>query len=216
MKRIVSGVTYNTETSSVLASWEWEEGENQVTTEFGTDVLYQTRGGAFFLHKSKTTSEWDEGERAYQKRTKDEFVPLSPEQAHAWLLEGDVEVISNPFDDPPEAATEAEPGATIYIRVPASLKKRVDEAAGAEGVSGNVWSMRCVERCLSKKVTHFGSEMNSPEEAPVGQWILARWQGESGVAFKDADGQWWCGAAGAPKMKRMTAAPIGWERIVAL
>ena len=30
---------------------------------------------------------------------------------------------------PPEAMAEAEPGSTIYVRVPSSLKKRVDDAA---------------------------------------------------------------------------------------
>jgi predicted transcriptional regulator len=65
--------------------------------------------------------------------------------------EDDVEVFNNPFDDPPEAAAEAEPGATIYIRVPASLKKRVDEAAREVELSGNVWAMRCVEQCLDRR-----------------------------------------------------------------
>jgi len=48
---------------------------------------------------------------------------------------GDVEVFNNPFDDSPEATAEAEPGATIYIRVPAVLKRRVEEAADAESGS---------------------------------------------------------------------------------
>src|SRR5688572_18178340 len=130
MKRIVNGVTYNTDTSSMLARWEWEEADyNHVVTEFGTDVLYQTRGGAFFLHKEKTKREWNEVEREHVERVRHEFVPLSPEEASKWLMEGDVEVINNPFDDPPEAKAEAEPGATLYIRVPGALKRRVDEAA---------------------------------------------------------------------------------------
>ncbi len=65
------------------------------------------------------------------------------------MADGDVEIFRNPFEDPPEAEAEAKPGATIYIRVPASLKRSVDEAAKAADVSGNVWAMRCVERCLN-------------------------------------------------------------------
>ena len=38
------------------------------------------------------------------------------------MLEGDVEVFNNPFEDPPEATAEAEPGATIYVRVPAGTE----------------------------------------------------------------------------------------------
>jgi hypothetical protein len=46
------------------------------------------------------------------------------------------------------STAEAESGATIYIRVPAALKRDVDEAAREAKTSGNVWAMRCVERCL--------------------------------------------------------------------
>ena len=65
------------------------------------------------------------------------------------ILKGDVEVFNNPFEDPPEAVAEAELGATIYIRVPVALKRRVEEAARRDKVSGNVWAMRCVEKCLA-------------------------------------------------------------------
>jgi hypothetical protein len=145
MKRIVNGVTYNTDTATLLAQSKWEEdGEHAVGT------LYQTLGGAFFVNEEITKTIWNEGEREHQKQTTNNFVPLSPEGAHKWLMEGgDVEVFRNPFEDPPEATAEAEPAATIYIRVPASLKRFVDEAAKSEKLSGNVWAMRCVERCLN-------------------------------------------------------------------
>jgi hypothetical protein len=169
----------------MLPRWESEEEDhNNVVTEFGTDVLYQTRGGAFFLHKEKTKHEWDEGEREHVKRVRHEFVRLSPEEASKWLLEGDVEVINNPFDDPPEASAEAEPGATLYIRVPAALKRRVDEAAANAKVSGNVWAMRCVERCLepspdakleiatAHKILHTLGE-EQPAGDPFSGWLTA-------------------------------------------
>ncbi len=143
MKRIVNGVTYNTDTSTRLAQASWERDDEQFV---GT--LYQTRGGAFFVDEEITSQVWNESERAHEAKVWHAFEPLSPKDAHKWLLEGDVEIFSNPFDDPPEASAEAEPGATIYIRVPASLKRRVDEAARKDGVSGNVWAMRCLERCL--------------------------------------------------------------------
>jgi predicted HicB family RNase H-like nuclease len=161
MKRIVNGVTYNTATSTLLATFEWEHKDhNGGVTEEGTDLLYQTRGGAFFLHEEKTAYVWDENEREMRQRERNEFTPLSPEGAHKWMLEGDIEVLNNPFDDPPEAEAEAEAGATIYIRVPAALKRRVDEAAKAEGVSGNLWAMRCIERCL-------GAEPDAAKTAPT-------------------------------------------------
>jgi hypothetical protein len=146
MKRIVNGVTYNTDTSTALAHSSWENDDGQVE---GT--LYQTRGGAFFVDEETTRSIWNEREREHETKVVNSFIPMSAEQAHKWMMEGEVEIFSNPFEDPPEAAAENDPGATIYMRVPASLKKRVEEAAGASKLSGNVWAMRCVERCLEEK-----------------------------------------------------------------
>lgn len=144
MKRIVNGVTYNMATSTMLASSSWTE--NNGTQDF--HVLYQTRGGAFFVVEKTTRRIWNEEERRHDEMSEDRFVPKSPDEAHKWIMSGDIEVYNNPFDDPPEAAAEAEPGATIYIRVPAALKRKVDAAAGSTQVSTNVWAMRCVESCL--------------------------------------------------------------------
>jgi hypothetical protein len=145
MKRIVDGLTYNTDTSTVLAKAEWDL-DDQRSPYNGAECegrLYQTRGGAFFL---VTTIHLTDGSRELKEKV--EFAPMTAERAQAWLLEGDVEVYRNRFEDPPEAAAETETGATIYIRVPAALKRDVDEAAGEAKVSGNVWAMRCVEHCL--------------------------------------------------------------------
>jgi predicted HicB family RNase H-like nuclease len=146
MKRIVNGVTYNTETSTPIGRSEYD-GDNGPVVE----TLYQTRGGAFFLHEEETRRMWNQRERTHEEKVSHTFMPTSSDDAHKWLMEGDVEVFSNPFEDPPEATAEAEAGSTIYVRVPASLKRRVEEAAKGEGVSGNVWSMRCVERCLDER-----------------------------------------------------------------
>src|SRR5262249_14689150 len=109
-----------------------------------------------------------------EPRDKVDLEPMKAERAQAWLLERDVEVYRNPFEDPPEATAEAETGATIYIRVPASLKRDVDEAARDAKVSGNVWAMRCVERCLEG----FPNELTAI-------WAIARgltspWQSDQG------------------------------------
>jgi hypothetical protein len=149
MKRIVDGVTYNTETSTLLAKAEWED-RNERSPTFGGECegeLYQTRGGAFFLvitTRTNVKNKYDE----WEEREKVECNPMTAERAQEWLLEGDVEVFLNPFEDPPEAEAEEGAGSTIYIRVPAALKRDVDEAAREANVSGNVWAMRCVEQCL--------------------------------------------------------------------
>lgn len=148
MKRIVNGVTYNTATSSRVAESRWNRSDEPDKEFFGT--LYQTQGGAFFVDLEITRQRWNEAEREDETEVIHEFDPLSPDGAHKWIHDGDVEIFHNPFgEDPPEAAVENEPGATIYIRVPAALKKRVDEAARAANASANEWAMRCLETCLT-------------------------------------------------------------------
>ena len=146
MKRIVNGLTYNTETAALIATSEWTN-RDQNSPNFGCECegeLYQTRGGAFFVVVTTHIPETSDS----AARDKVEFDPMTAQRAQAWMLEGDVEVVRNPFDEPPEAEAENEAGATIYIRVPAVLKRSVDAAATKAGVSVNVWAMRCIERCL--------------------------------------------------------------------
>jgi predicted HicB family RNase H-like nuclease len=113
-----------------------------------TGVLYVICGGAFFVHMTWEKQVWIERHGEPEMPEMNEFQPMSAKPAQDWMMEGQVEVFSNPFEDPPEAAAETEPGSTIYTRVPTVLKRRVDEAARAANVSANVWVMRCLERCL--------------------------------------------------------------------
>ena len=66
------------------------------------------------------------------------------------MMEGDVEVFDNPFDEPPEARAEDALNPTIYVRVPPSLKRRVEQAAETEKLSANSFVIRCLESCLGK------------------------------------------------------------------
>jgi len=148
MKRIIDGVTYNTDTSTVVARAETVEpewgGNPEERKKF---TLYQTRGGAFFVH---THIEWTVLNRRTEEpeeRERDVFVPMTRDEAHKWIMEGEVELMNDVFGEPPEAAEEAAPGATIYLRVPASLKDRIETAASDDRLSVNAWTMRCVERC---------------------------------------------------------------------
>ena len=143
LKRIIDGKTYNTDTSTKIASASW--GAVPETTD---GVLYQTRGGAFFVHECFKTSY--RAEEGWKTKTDDKFDILTAEQAHAWVMEGEVEILDEAFETPPEAEAEdpAKPEATLYIRVPVSLKTRIDAAAKNAGQSANAWSMKCMEQCL--------------------------------------------------------------------
>jgi hypothetical protein len=97
-------------------------------------------GGAklVFRHKRRieirmgTRVEWKAQTRAYSDviiRVAREWAKaLSAKDAETWIMTGSVEVFHNPFGEPPEAEAEDQPAATIYMRVPPSLKRRVDEA----------------------------------------------------------------------------------------
>ena len=76
------------------------------------------------------------------------FVALSEAEAQKWIMTGEVEIFHNPFEEPPEATAETEASATAYVRLPASLKMRMDQAAAAAGKSFNAWATQCFEACL--------------------------------------------------------------------
>ena len=143
MKRVIEGKTYNTFTAAVVARWEYKD-----TNDYDTDaVLYLTKGGAFFaVHEWKV---WDDD--VGEPRTKTYFETMSREEVGRLVERAEnLEVVDeNALQLPPEAIDETEPGATIYVRVPAPLKNRVDAAAAGAKLSTNAWVMRCLENCLS-------------------------------------------------------------------
>ena len=147
MKRIIDGKTYNTETATKVAFAKVDQPYLETDEEH---TLYMTRGGAFFVH----IRDPDENQ--------DDIEILTEKKAQEWLLEGEVEVYNSPFPDPPEAAAEepSKPEATIFIRVPQSLKRKIDATAKAAGQSVNAWAMRCLEKCL---------DLNRHEQAKLNQ-----------------------------------------------
>jgi predicted HicB family RNase H-like nuclease len=147
MKRIIDGVTYNTDTSTRLAKSQYETLYNHESCECEA-TLFQTRGGAFFVHEKVTL--WD---KDYEdESTKNRFHALSANEAQAWMMTGEVEVFHTPFGEPPEAEAETESSATLYIRVPVSLKQRLDLAAQKSKLSVNSFMIRCSEKCLSEGI----------------------------------------------------------------
>jgi hypothetical protein len=173
MKKVIQGVTYNIDTSTPVACSRREEDGREVDR-----MLFQTQGGAFFIRKITTwaVKRFDvySGEYHWDERQKDEFLPLTSEEAEQWIMEGEVEILSDIFPDPLEARPESTVSATIHLRVPAVLKKRIEAAANKAGQSINVWAMRCLETgtqtspfpddefdvdLVDRKVTHHPSEI---------------------------------------------------------
>jgi hypothetical protein len=148
MKRVIDGVTYDTNTSTRVATAEVLEEEFRGRPEERRKyVLYKTRGGAFFVHVHTETSrqnmrgDWEAVESHV-------FEPMTYDEAHEWVMSGQVELLDeDAIASPPEAVAEAETAATVYLRMPTSLKVRVEKLASEEGLSLNAWYTRCGERC---------------------------------------------------------------------
>ena len=137
MKRIIEGKTYNTETATRIGVASFDPSHPE---EF--DFLYQTRHGAFFRNYG--------GETAFGDPFKG-LKPLTPAEAQAWLESHDlVDELEKLFGEQPEAG-EAE--SRITVRIPDSLKVRIERLAAANKQSLNAWIMRCLETCANAQ-TH--------------------------------------------------------------
>ena len=158
MKRIIKGVTYNTDTGTKLAKHDFDypievEGDPENPMESnGTCTLYQTRGGAFFIVEEQ---KWVKDPYSDDYEVTNEFATLRPvctDDAQSFIVSNshDVDVFHNPFADPPEAEGDQkhQTEATIYARVPASLKARIEEVSDMNNLSMNSYVIRCLEKCL--------------------------------------------------------------------
>jgi hypothetical protein len=135
MKRIIDGKTYNTETATRLAEAVMHPQEDALF-----DDLYLTRHGAFFRHFGDLSLHADHPDFM-------RLEPLDPADAQKWLERHDfVDVIEKLFGTQPEAG-EAE--SRVTVRMPDSLKSRIEKLAASNNQSLNAWIMRCLETCAN-------------------------------------------------------------------
>ncbi len=152
MKRLIDGVTYNTDTATLIAKSEYEGDWNNEDCQI-LGKLYQTRSGVFFIVEDITIKgvyNHQEGEWTPEKN-KIRFVKCSDKDAKDWInsdATGTLEIFLNPFED---KVDEDETEGTIYVRMPASLKRKIEAAAKTDDLSANAWAMRCFEKCLGSK-----------------------------------------------------------------
>lgn len=150
MKRIIQGQTYNTDTATAVAFCSWddpnaEKGEIAETIE----TLYVTRGGAFFaVTERHQRGDYDD---FGAKNWRVSFEALSRSQAEYWITSrDDVELHDDTvFNEPPEAVAEEKATTTLYLRIPQTLKEKVEAAAKGEGLSANAWATNCLQTCAS-------------------------------------------------------------------
>jgi Ribbon-helix-helix protein, copG family len=84
--------------------------------------------------------------------TDPEFVvTVQTGEAEPTLLMPETEVASAEASEPSGTETDEEPVARITLRLPQSVKARVDEMASSEGISTNAWLIRAVMDALSER-----------------------------------------------------------------
>lgn len=144
MKRVIEGKTYNTDTATRAAQYDYENEKGySVTVD-----LYQNRGGAFF--EVHTWEEDDINLGTYQRYI---FETISRDGIDRLLTgrfaKGGIEVFDEKALTLAPEAEEEEPSMTIYFRLQSSLKARIEASAREAGLSINAWMLRCAERCLA-------------------------------------------------------------------
>jgi hypothetical protein len=157
-KRIINGQTYNTDTATLIAQAEQDFPGDSNTGQPDSHAevkVYQTRGGAFFLHTVSENYFRKDRNGNWSPLLENLFEPMTREEVEEWVkkngyLDYQIELLSPTIGEPPEAADEAVPASSLYIRVPTSLKVRIEEAAEAEKLSVNAWAMRCMETCIAR------------------------------------------------------------------
>ena len=86
MKKIINGKCYDTKTAKEVAYWESEVGKSSFL--WYEEMLYQKRGGEFFLHgDGGPMTEYREecGNRTYCGSEK--IIPFTVEEAKDWVEE---------------------------------------------------------------------------------------------------------------------------------
>ncbi len=165
MKRIIDGVTYNTDTAMVVARSAWKEEASYGTPDTDhTDILYRTRGNAFFLVERREFVKKDRNEEWIDVQEHD-FTPFTADEAREWTItSGQVEVVDcTIIGEPPEAEAHDLPSATIYFRLPSPLKARLESLASAKGISLNSLMMEGMQTYVETSPSP--AEMSDAREA---------------------------------------------------
>jgi Arc-like DNA binding domain len=99
--------------------------------------------------------------------TDPEFVvTVETGEAEPTLLMPQPEVGGAEPTEPEAAESEEEPVARITLRLPQSVKAKVDEMASSEGISTNAWLIRAVMDALSERSAS-GTEWPQPPRPPM-------------------------------------------------
>lgn len=128
MKKIINGRKYDTETAKKVG--EWEESVGVSDFSWYEEELYKKRTGEFFLYGcGNAASKY--AEHAYGAwQGGSAITPLTYEQARQWAEESlDADDYEAIFGE----VSEDDAQATLYVRMPAALKRSLDTRAAQNG-----------------------------------------------------------------------------------
>jgi predicted DNA binding CopG/RHH family protein len=127
MKRIIDGITYNTDTATEVFSFE----NAYSGAWFG---VYQTRHGAFFSVKCEHDGETHT------------FTPLSDEEARKLLERHANHLVEQYFGPCPEYGSAER---RLTVRIPMGLARRVETAAETQKLDMNKYIQRTLEKAVA-------------------------------------------------------------------
>jgi hypothetical protein len=154
VKRIVNGKTYNTETASLIARYEADHYNQRMNRRSEIETwIYRTEAGAFFQVLDETII--DLMAESMPPISRIAVQPLSRTELDRLIANSgfDIEIIDETLlPPPPEAGAEDDEAATatMYLRLPPSLKARCEAAARKGQQSANLWARQALEERLSR------------------------------------------------------------------
>jgi hypothetical protein len=141
MKRIINGKTYNTETATKICDWSnWDIDPSSCSFEYG-EIIYQTRYGAYFLYKYAFPND---------DKSEETITPFSPQEAQEWMENVTyvdlTKHIEEHFGEMPEAGISE---SRITLRMPDSLKSKIEVFAKKNQQSLNAWIVKTIEKSIA-------------------------------------------------------------------
>src|SRR5690349_11397090 len=127
MKRVIDGITYNTETATEIFL------QSQPFSQAGW-AMYQTRNGAFF------SVAWD------IDRAPNSCTPLSRPEARRKLEEHASYLVEEYFGFMPKHAAMEK---RLTLRIPYGLFKRIENAATTQDIDVNKYIQRILEKAAT-------------------------------------------------------------------
>jgi uncharacterized protein (DUF1778 family) len=141
-KFVISGKTYNTETATAAASYEFENDKGN--TEGA--VIYRTRAGLFFVVYDELTGYDDEDGSPMYRRYAETLTHAELE--HVKTSGHVLTVLNDAALEPPDE--EGSDEATLYVRLPGHEKEAITKAAAKRQMSVNAWVCSALVRAAGE------------------------------------------------------------------